>query len=191
MPGNSFIKFTTVDKKIVTGESLQTTHPSSKGWLAINDWSFDVEAETNFLKGMGASVGVATPGVFSFSHNFDRSSPQIMSNIVMGTSFATVVVHMLKSTGATDGKPVVFFGVKMTDAFITKVSSKAGDDGAVSQDVEFVFKAIKMGYKRQLSIAAGDAKTGSLDGTIREFGWNVAAKSLSTDIVLNLDPNAD
>jgi len=192
MPGNSFIKFTTTSSGIVQGESLQTTHPSSKGWLAITDWGFDVEADTNFLKGMGASVGVATPGVFNFTHNFDRSSPVIMKNIVLGTSFATVVVHMLKSTGASDGKPQVFFGVKMTDAFITKVSSKGGEDGAVTQDVEFVFKAIQMGYKRQMTDAAGDkGKSGQLEGTIREFGWNVATKTLQSGITLNLDPNAD
>ncbi len=118
MPGNAFIKFT-ANGAFIPGESLQATHPASKGWLEINDWGFDVEAETNFLKGMGASVGVATPGVFNFTHTFDRSSPVIMQKIVMGTAFNTVVVHMLKSTGAKDGRPEVFFGLKMTAAFIT------------------------------------------------------------------------
>ncbi|MDY0745964.1 type VI secretion system tube protein Hcp [Paucibacter sp. R3-3] len=174
---------------MIQGESMQSTHKFSDGWSEIGDWSFDVEAETNFLKGTGASVGVATPGVFSFSHSFDRSSPVIMKNIVLGTSFASVIVQMLKSTGASDGKPVVFFAVKMLDCFITKVGSKGGEDGAVTQDVEFVYKAIQIGYKRQLSEAAGDAKgkSGQLDTAIREFGWNVASKTLKTGITLKLD----
>lgn len=191
MPGNAFIKFT-ANGASIPGESLQSTHPASKGWLEISDWGFDVEAETNFLKGMGASVGVATPGVFNFTHSFDRSSTVIMKNIVMGTSFNTIVVHMLKSTGASDGKPEVFFGVKMTDGFITKVSSKGGEDGAVTQDVEFVFKAIQIGYKRQLnSEAGGTGKPGTLEGKIREFGWNVATKTLASGITLNLKPDSD
>ncbi len=164
MPGNSFITFT-ANGASIPGESLQATHPASKGWLEISDWGFDVEAETNFLKGTGASIGVATPGVFNFSHSFDRSSPTIMQNIVKGTSFNTIVVHMLKSTGASDGKPEVFFGVKMSDGFITKVSSKGGEDGAVTQEVEFVFKAIQIAYKKQLNAeSGGKGKPGTLEG---------------------------
>ncbi|MDP9901045.1 Hcp family type VI secretion system effector [Variovorax ginsengisoli] len=191
MPGNAFIKFAS-DGKVIPGESLQSTHLASKGWLEISDWGFDVEAGTNFLKGTGASVGVAKPSVFSFTHNFDRSSPVIMKNIVLGTSFNTIVLHMLKSTGASDGKPEVFFGVKMTDGFITKIASKGGNDGAVTQDVEFVFKAIQIGYKRQLNAeAGGTGKPGTLEAKIREFGWNVAASTLQSGITLNLKADSD
>ncbi len=191
MPGNAFIKFT-ANGESIPGESLQDTHPASKGWLEISDWGFDVEAETNYLKGTGASVGVATPGVFNFTHTFDRSSPIIMQKIVMGTSFNTIVVHMLKSTGAKDGKPEVFFGLKITDGFITKVSSKGGEDGAVTQDVEFVFKAIKIGYKRQLNAeSGGGGKPGTLESKIRDFEWNVATKTLSSGITLDLKAASD
>ena len=191
MPGNTFIKFVN-DGKTIPGESLQATHPASAGWLEISDWGFDVEAETNFLKGMGAAVGVATPGVFNFTHSFDRSSTVIMANIVKGTSFNTVVVHMLKSIGDKDGKPAVYFGVKMTDGFITKVSSKGGEDGVVTQDVEFVFKAIEIGYKRQLNTQSGGAgKPGTLEGKIRNFGWDIASKKIGSGIALALDPKSD
>jgi len=184
MPGNAFILFKNSDGTISTGSSMQSTHPSSAGWLEITDWNWDIEAETNFLKGTGASVGVATPGTFGFSHSFDRSSPNIMNYIVLGTAFKSVVLHMLKSTGAADGAPEVFFGFKIADAFITKVSSKAGEDGAITQDVEFVFKAIALGYKQQLN-------TGKLDATIRPFGWNVATKTTTAGFVVALDPKKD
>ncbi|WP_077035858.1 type VI secretion system tube protein Hcp [Pelomonas sp. KK5] len=187
MPGNAFIKFTNSSGGLIKGESMQDSHPSEKGWLEINDWSWDIESETNYLKGTGAAVGVATPGTFSFSHTFDKSSPEIMKNIVMGTSFKTATVHMLKATGASDGKPEVFFGLKMGDAFVVKVSSKAGEDGAISQDVEFVFKAISMAYKRQ------DNNGKLVHKETQEFGWNIATKESKapSEIVVALDPAKD
>jgi type VI secretion system secreted protein Hcp len=184
MPGNAFIKFTDNNGKFVQGESLQSTHPSTAGWLEISDWSWDIEAETNYLKGTGAAVGVATPGVLSFTHTFDKSSPTIMKYIVLGTSFKNVLIHMLKSTGASDGKPEVFFGLKCKDAFITKVSSKGGEDGAISQDVELVFKAVAIGYKKQNN-------TGDLEQKPREFGWNIAERSMSPGYGVTLDPKSD
>ena len=179
MPGNAFIKFTNSDGQSIPGESLQASHPAAKGWLEIGDWSWDIGAETNYLKGTGAAVGVATPGTFKFSHIFDKSSPALMRNIVQGTWFASVVVHMLKSTGAKDGNPEVYFGIKVTNAFITKVSSRGGEDGTISQDVEFVFKAIALGYKQQ-------AITGKL-GNIMPFGWDIASKTMNSGVALGLD----
>ena len=184
MAGNAFIKFYKDEKAMAfVGEGLQSTHQAADGWLEISDWSWDIESETNFLKGTGAAVGVATPGVLSFSHTFDRSSPWIMKNIVLGTSFAYVTIHMLKSTGASDGKPEVFFGIKCKEAFMTKVSSKGGEDGAIGQDVEFVFKAIGIGYKRQLN-------NGKLEEKVREFGWDIATKG-NPSYGVTLNPKSD
>ena len=91
---------------------------------------------------------------------------------------------MLKSTGASDGKPEVFFALKCKDAFITKVSSKGGEDGAITQDVEFVFKAVAIGYKKQNN-------TGDLEQKPREFGWNIAERSMSPGFGVTLDPKSD
>ncbi|HSI61233.1 MAG TPA: type VI secretion system tube protein Hcp [Ideonella sp.] len=164
MPGNTFLKF----GADVPGESLQDTHPGTAGWIEIGDWSWDIEAETSFLKGGGASVGKPTPGSMSWSHFYDKSSPVIMKKIVSGTSFPNVTLQMLKQTG--EAQPKVYFTVEMTDVFITKVSSKGGEDGAVNQDIEMVFKKIKVEYKPQKN-----------DGTLGdavEFGWNIATMKL-------------
>lgn len=182
MPGNAFIKFKKAGSgtdATIAGESLQVTHPAIKGWCEISDWSMDIEAETNFLKGTGASVGVATPGVVSFTHSFDKSSPAIMRNIIMGTAFDTIVIHMLKATGQANGQPEIYFGAKFQNAFITKVSSKGGEDGSVSQDVEFVFKTVAVGYKKQNN-------DGTLDKAPKLFGWNVATRALDSGIKLDL-----
>jgi len=163
MPGNAFINFA----EVATGESTHDTHNGGKGWIEISDWSWDIESDTSFLKGSGAAVGKPTPGSLSFTHYYDLSSPQIMSKIVQGTSFSVVHIVSLKQTGESTGKGEVYFGMTMRDCFMTKVSSKGGEDGAVTQDIEMVFKSVAVGYKKQLD-------NGKLDQKATDFIWDIA-----------------
>lgn len=176
MPGNAFIKFNGVKD----GESLQETHPGSKGWIEISDWSWDIEAETSFLKGAGASVGKPTPGTMSFSHYYDNASPEIMNRIVQGTHFLDVHIVMLKQTGSKSGKGEVYYGMTMKTVFITKVSTKGAEDGSVSQDIEMVFKEVAIGYKPQ------SGATGGL-GTQKDFTWDISKMKVEGVAVANLD----
>lgn len=167
MPGNSFIKF---GEDVPTGESLQKTHPGKDGWIEINDWSFDIESDTNYLKGTGLAVGKATPGNLSITHTFDISSTTILSKMVAGLHFKLITIEMLKSTG--EKSPERYFQVIATECFVTKVSSKGGEDGTISQDVEFVFKEIYVAYRPQKN-------DGKLDTTI-PFSWSVKRNSTDT-----------
>lgn len=162
MPGNAFIKFADIPK----GESTHTSNNGDKGWIEISDWSWDIEADTSFLKGAGASVGKPQPGTLSFSHYYDKSSPVIMQKIVQGKHFSKVNIVMLKQTGASDGQGEPYFAIQMDEAFITKVSSKGAEDGSVTQDVEMVFKAIAVGYKPQKLTGGG------LDADV-PFAWDI------------------
>ena len=170
MPGNTFIKFAGVE----VGESFQKNRDGKQGWIEINDWSWDIEAETSFTKGGGSAVGKPTPGTLSFSHQFDLSSPVIMKKIVGGTHFPDVTIDMLKQVGSATGQPTQFFQIKVKEAFITKVSTKGGEDGSVTQDVEMVFKEIAVGYKAQKN-------DGGLDSAI-DFNWNIAKMNLATSV---------
>ncbi len=176
MPGNAFIKFEGAGK--AEGESQQLGHLGKDGWIEIGDWSWDVEAEASHLKGTGASVGKPNAGVLSFSHFYDKSSPVLMQYIVKGTHFKTATIHMLKQTGKE--QPELFFELVCGAVFITKVSSKGGEDGAVNQDVEFVFKEIAIGYKRQNNF--GELKE------FKDFHWNIAEMSQTNtaDVKLTL-----
>ncbi|HIV69379.1 MAG TPA: type VI secretion system tube protein Hcp [Candidatus Aquabacterium excrementipullorum] len=165
MPGNSFIKFDGVP----VGESFQENFSGKDGWIEIGDWSWDVEAESSFMKGGGAAVGKATPGALSFSHYFDKSSPQILRNIVKGVHFATVDIVMCKQTGKHD-LPQEYFRITLKSAFTTKVSTKGGEDGAVAQDVEMVAKDIHIKYKAQ------DNQGNLADAG--EFQWDIAGNKL-------------
>ena len=170
MPGNAFIQFTTQKDGVAPGESLQTTHLGKDGWIEIGDWSWDVEAEASHLKGTGAAVGKPTAGVLSISHYYDKSSPTIMQFIVKGHHFKSVTIDMLKQTGGD--KPELFFQLMAKDVFITKVANKGGEDGAVTQDVEMVFKEVALGYKPQ------DNKGDLLDA--KYFRWNIAEMTQET-----------
>jgi type VI protein secretion system component Hcp len=89
-------------------------------------------------------------------------------------------INMLKQTGDMAGKPQVYFELLAAAVFITKVSSKGGEDGGITQDVECVFKEIQLGYKRQTN-------KGTLDPN-KPFGWNVAEMNfnVSGDVKLSI-----
>lgn len=162
MPANSFILFGTAD--VAVGESPQTVRPGSKGWIEINDWSWDIEAEHSNLSGTGAAVGKPNPGTLTITHSWDTSSSAILLKIFQGKSFPKVCIDMLKMTGGD--KAEQFFQIVMTNVFITKVSTKGGEDGKVTQDVDMVFKEVMVGYKSQ-------SNDGTLAKQAVEFPWSI------------------
>ena len=152
------------------GESKMPDHV---GWIEIQGWDWEVNAETSWTKGGGASVGKPDPGKLNFEHYYDTSSTNILRNIFSGRSFDSIELHMMKSTGkATPGMmgkstQQVFFKMIMADAFITKVANSATDDGNVVQKVELVFKEVKFVYRQQKD-----------DGSLKEemdVSWDVPA----------------
>ncbi len=167
MAGNAFIKF----GSNVDGESLQDGLPGgSKNWVDIGDWSWEVEAESSFLKGGGAAVGKATPGALSISKFYDKSSPVTYTNLVKGVHFPEVLLIMMKQTG--QGKLEEYYRMTMKYVFITKVATKGGEDGAVSQDIDMVFKEIKIEYKYQ-----DHTKEGALNPA-GQFEWDIAKNTV-------------
>ena len=163
MPGNAFIKF---EETIPLGESTHDSHSGKKGWIEISDWGWEISADTSFLKGAGASVGKPQPGELNFSHYYDVSSPVIMMKIVQGKHFPKVHIVMLKQTGDESGKGEPYFGITVQEAFITKVTSKGGEDGAVTQDVDMVFKTVAIAYSAQ------KLEGGGLD-VAKDFIWDI------------------
>jgi type VI secretion system secreted protein Hcp len=155
------------------GESRQTGYEK---WIELQSWDWEVEAETSWTKGGGAAVGKPSPGKMNWEHVFDRSSNTILSFICTGKSFEEVTLEMCKSTGNTD-KREAFFTVTMQQAFITKVSQAATEEGNVSQKVEMVFKNIKIVYKQQGAQA-------NAPGALSEAGtfqWDIPSGEASPD----------
>ena len=162
MAVNAFISF--FDK--AEGESIQK---GKEKWIEIQGWDWEVEAETSWTKGGGASVGKPNPGKMNFEHDFDTSSTVILGYICTGKAFPKVELQMMKTRA---GSPETYFTMTMEGAFITKVSNIGTEEGNVMQKVEMVFKTVKIEYKPQ------DHRTGKL-GPAKTYNWDIPAGTAS------------
>ena len=160
---NAFVSF--FDK--ADGESIQK---GKEKWVEIKSWNWDVEAETSWTKGGGASVGKPNPGKINFEHHFDTSSIVILGYICTGKAFPKVELQMMKTTGR--GTPETYFTMTMEGVFITKVSNSGTEEGIILQKVEMAFKTVKIEYKPQ------DNKTGLLTA-VKTYTWDIPAGTAS------------
>ncbi len=163
MAVNAFISF--FDK--ADGESVQK---GKEKWIELQGWDWEIEAETSWTKGGGASVGKPNPGKMNWEHYFDTSSTVIMGYICTGKAFPKVEVQMMKTTGSAS--PETYFTMTMEGAFITKVQINGTEEGAVVQKVEMVFKTVKIEYKPQ------NNKDGKL-GAPKTYNWDIPAGTAS------------
>jgi type VI secretion system secreted protein Hcp len=163
MAVNAFLSF--FDK--ADGESIQK---GKEKWIEIQGWDWEIEAETSWTKGTGASVGKPNPGKLNFEHYFDTASTVIMGYICTGRAFPKLELQMLKTTGSAT--PETFFTMTMEGGFLTKVNNSGSEDGNVTQKVEMVFKTVKIEYKPQ------DNKTGKL-GAVKTYNWDIPVGTAS------------
>jgi type VI secretion system secreted protein Hcp len=143
-------------------------------WIEIQTWNWEVEAETSWTKGGGASVGKPNPGKMSWEHYFDRSSCILMNYISSGAAFEEVELRMFKGTGGKILSNNVFFRMIMKGAFITKINNKATEEGNVSQEVEMVFKEVEINYSLQEDGTKPGQKAGTLTPAGRYY-WDIPA----------------
>lgn len=149
------------------GESKNKNFPE---WIELQGWDWEVECESSWTKGGGASVGKPNPGKMNWEHYFDTSSTTLLMFMCSGQAFDKVTLVMQKGTGGKDGQQT-FFKMIMLGAFITKVSNSATDEGNVVQKVEMVFKDVEFHYQPQ------DDTSGKL-GPEKVFGWNIPSGAL-------------
>ncbi|MFN0184903.1 MAG: Hcp family type VI secretion system effector [Aquabacterium sp.] len=138
-------------------------------WIEVQGWDWEVEAESSWTKGGGASVGKPNPGKANFEYYFCTASPIILKFITAGNAFEKVELVMCKTTGKGLEE---YFRMDMGGCYITKVTQNGGEDGNVVQKTEMVFKTVEIKYKMQ------DDKTGALQakGT---FKWNIPSGEAS------------
>lgn len=157
MAANAFISF--FDK--ADGESIVK---GKEKWVEITGWDWEVEANTSWLSGAGASVGKPTPGSFHFEHRYDMASNVLLGYLCNGKAFPKVELQVMKSVAQV---PQTYFTMIMEGVFITKVSNSGTEDGSVRQSVELVFKTVRIDYRPQ-------SPTGTL-GTVRTYNWDIPA----------------
>ena len=159
MPVNAFITF--FDS--AEGESMQK---GKEKWIEIQGWDWEIQAESSWTKGGGASVGKPNPGKLHFQHYYDKSSGTINKFMATGKPFPKAELQMMKTTGK--GTPETYFTMKLEGCFITKSSMAGSEEGNVSHKVELVFKTVLIDYKPQ------SAKDGTLAGS-NIWKWDIPA----------------
>lgn len=144
----------------VEGESKHKDH---KDEIELITWSWDVTQPTSAASGGGSGKGKAVPGVFKFTHNYDKASPVLAKKSVQGVHFPKVVVTARK---AGEGQQE-YLTVTFKEVLVTKVDLLAKQGGEVVESVETSYKDIEFAYKAQ------DDK-GAASGEVK-FGWDIAS----------------
>jgi len=159
---NAFVSF--FDK--ADGESVVK---GKEKWIEAQGWDWEVEADTSWTKGGGASVGKPNPGKMRFEHWFDTASPVILGFICSGKSFPKCELQLMRPLGS--GNLQTYFTMTLEGVFITKVSNTGTSEGHVLQIVEMVFKTVKIEYKTQ------DNKGVLVPAKV--FNWDIPAGTVS------------
>jgi type VI secretion system Hcp family effector len=159
MAVNAFVSF--FDK--AAGESIQK---GKEKWVEIQGWGWEVDAETSWTRGGGASVGKPNPGKMNFEHYFDTSSTVILGYICTGKAFPKVELQMMRTTGK--GSPQTYFTMTMEGAFVTKVTNSGTAEGNVMQKVDMVFKTVKIEYKPK-----------NITDGVKTYDWDIPAGTAS------------
>ncbi len=165
MATNAFITFF----DMAAGES---NLKGKEKWIEIQGWDWEVESETSWTKGGGASVGKPNPGKLNFEHRFDTSSTAFLGYICTGKAFPKAQLEMTKAS-SINGIPQTYFTMAMEGIYITKVSNSGTEDGLIAQKIEMVFKTVRIDYRAQ------NEKDGSL-GVPKTFTWDIPAGSASS-----------
>ena len=159
---NAFLSF--FDK--ADGESIQK---GNEKWVEIQGWDWEVEAESSWTKGGGASVGKPNPGKMGFVHSFDTSSTVILGYICTGKAFPKVELQMVKTTGK--GNPETYFTMTMEGAFITKVSNTGTEEGKVVSGSKW--------FQDCEDRLQGAGQQDRYAGAVKTYNWDIPAGTAS------------
>ena len=121
---------------------------------AVAAFSWEVTADSSWSRGGGASVGKPNPGAIRFTKLIDPSSIPTLQKIATGTSYPSAVFTV--TFGKGNGAATMVY--EMESLFVTSVTQGAAD-GLVTEDVSFVFKAVKWTF----TDSSGNVTSGTWD----------------------------
>lgn len=147
----------------LAGVDGESKHKDHKGEIEVHSWSWSVANASSAAVGGGSGKGKATAGDFTFTHNYDKASPNLAKSCVSGKHFDSLVLTCRKSG---EGQQE-YLKVTLKEAFVTSVHPGGTAGGDVMEVVNLSFKDIDFTYKPQ------DAQGST--GASSTFGWNVAS----------------
>ena len=155
---DTHIKFDGID-----GES---THKDHKGEVAVLSWSWGLTSATGSSTGAGAGSRKAVPQEMRIVHRYDKASPMLAKQAVMGKH---VPIAVLTARKAGEGQKD-FLKVTMKEVFITSVQASEAGEGP-TEEVAMSYGTIDFEYRPQ------DVK-GSLGSPV-QFTWNIKTGKVS------------
>jgi len=113
--------------------------------------------------GSGHGAGKVNIQDISFTHYIDTASSKLLLSVAQGDHIKEGTLTVRKQAG---GKPVDYLKIKITDVFVTSVSTGgSGGEDRLTENFTLAFNKVEVTYTAQ------DEKGGGKAGT--PFTWNV------------------
>ena len=142
----------------IEGESKDVKH---KGWIDATNFNYGVSQSSSMFSGGGGGVGKADFNGVTFSHYFDRASPNLFKYCAAGKHIPKVEISACKSGGGQQE----FAHVTLTDAIVTGVTQN-GNAGSMWVEV------VSLSYSRIVIEAKEQRADGTMGASILG-GWDV------------------
>ena len=157
-------RYLTLD--LIPGDSVAKGHEKT---IEVIDASWQVDAQTSWTRGGGASVGKPNPGGLSLSINTSSATPLLLNRIASGKVINSGRLDVVRS-GASGGA-VEVLQLSLTSLFVTSLATHISSSGELYDDVTFVFKTIAFSVWKLSATGA--------QGTEVKTTWDVAAGTVS------------
>ena len=135
----------------IKGESQDGTF---KDQIEIFSWSWGVSQTGSMGQGSGGGTGKASFTDFSFVHNMDKATPNLMKACATGKHYPDATITARK---AGEGQKDYMIW-KFTDVLITSVAPGGSSGGdAMMETVSMNFSKVELEYKPQKADGSLDA----------------------------------
>jgi type VI protein secretion system component Hcp len=106
-----------------------------EGAFAVEDFIFDIQANTNFTSGSGAAVGKPNPSPLILELKPGAHLNEFVEKITKGTHFT-----LMRLEGVTSGdSTTTVYDLRLSEVFVTRVTDSYG----LSSTAEYTFKQAK------------------------------------------------
>jgi type VI secretion system secreted protein Hcp len=124
-----------------------------KDQIEVFSWSWGVSQPGSTATGTGGGQGKASFHDFSFVHNLDKATPNLLKACADGKHFPEATITARKA-GAGQKDYIIF---KFTEVFVTNVAPNGAGSDPVQEHVSLQFAKVELEYKPQKPDGSLDA----------------------------------
>jgi type VI secretion system secreted protein Hcp len=136
----------------IKGESHDAKHEDE---IEVFSWTWGVSQSGAMTPGGGGGRGKSKASFqdLAFTHPVDKASPLLMLACATGERIKEATITVRKA----DESQQDYIVVKLTDVFVTSVSSSGGDGGTTTESVALAFAKVDLEYTPQKPDGSRDA----------------------------------